>query len=182
MYAEEGRQRQVAELAVELYRERRRYLLRIARRNAINEADAQEALQEAFINFMRKYDPGSGAPPLAWLTLALKRECWRKRRDAHLDRHVGQEAGRCGDEPGSVLEAIPSLAASPEQRIADRDEARRQLARLKPDERTGLGLLAAGFSYKEIARRRRWSYTKVNRCVRDGRAGLHSQAVALGKS
>jgi RNA polymerase sigma factor (sigma-70 family) len=174
MYAEEGRQRQVAELAVELYRERRRYLLSIARRNAINEADAQEALQETFVNFLRKYDPGSGAPPLAWLTLALKRECWRKRRDAHLDRYVGQEAERGGDEPGSVLDAIPSRAASPEQRIAERDEARRRLARLKPDERTGLVLFAAGFSYKEIAKRRSWTYTKVNRCVSEGRGRLQT--------
>jgi RNA polymerase sigma factor (sigma-70 family) len=178
MYAEEGRQRQVAELAVELYRERHRYLLSIARRNAINDADAQEALQEAFVSFMRKYDPGSGAPPLAWLTLALKRECWRKRRDAHLDRHVGQEAKCGGGESGTVLESIPARGARLEDQVAERDEARRRLARLKPDERTGLGLLAAGFSYKEIGRRRQWSYSKVNRCVTEGRAALGELAVA----
>jgi RNA polymerase sigma factor (sigma-70 family) len=172
MYAEEGRQRQVRELAVELYREHQGYLLLIARRHAVSNADAEEALQEAFISFMRAYDSGRGAPPLAWLTLTMKRECWRKRRDAHLDRRAGQEAERGSDNLGSVLESIPSPGAGLEERIAERDEARQRLSNLKPDQRTGLGLLGAGFSYREIGRLRGWTYTKVNRCIREGRAAL----------
>ena len=67
-------------LATRIYRERRGYLLRIAERNSLNRADAEEALQEAFIAFLRAYDPERGAHPLAWLTLVLKRECWQKSR------------------------------------------------------------------------------------------------------
>jgi DNA-directed RNA polymerase specialized sigma24 family protein len=59
-----------------------------------------------------------------------------------------------------------------EQRTIERDDTRRRLGGLKPDERTALGLLAAGFSYKEIGRRRGWTYTKVNRCIAEGRAAL----------
>ena len=172
MYAEEGRQREVAELAAELYRERRGYLLTIACRHATSRADAEEAMQEAFAAFVRAYDPGRGAPPLAWLTLTMKRECWRKRRDAHLDRRAGQEAERGGEDFGFVMESLPSRSADLEERIAERDEARRRLADLKPDQRTGLGLLGAGFSYREISRLRRWTYTKVNRCITEGRAAL----------
>jgi DNA-directed RNA polymerase specialized sigma24 family protein len=40
---------------------------------------------------------------------------------------------------------------------------RARLGALKPDQRTALGQLAAGYSYKEIAARRGWTYTKVNR-------------------
>lgn len=135
-------------------------------------AVAEEAVQEAFISFLRKYDPGGGAPPLAWLTTTLKRECWARQRGERLDRRVG------GADPGALLESIPAPGRTLEERAAERDEARRQLAGLKPDERTGLGLLAAGFSYKEIAARRRWTYTKVNRCLSEGRRALWTTAAS----
>jgi RNA polymerase sigma factor (sigma-70 family) len=176
MYAEEGRQREVAELAAELYREHRGYLLTIACRHAVSRADAEEALQEAFASFIRAYDSGRGAPPLAWLTLAMKRECWRKRRDAHLDRRAGQEAERGSEDFGFVMESIPSRGASLEERVVERDEGRRRLARLRPDQRTGLGLLGAGFSYREIGRLRGWTYTKVNRSITEGRERLRTTA------
>jgi RNA polymerase sigma factor (sigma-70 family) len=168
----ERSQSEVSELADEIYREHRGYLLAIARRNASSDADAEEAVQEAFVSFIRAFDPGRGAPPLAWLTLTVKRECWRKRRDAHLDRRAGQEAERGGDDAGVVLELIPSPGAGLEERIMERDEGRRRLRRLRPDQRTGLGLLGAGFSYREIGRLRGWTYTKVNRCISEGRLAL----------
>lgn len=173
------RRAEVRELAIKLYREQCSYLLLIARQNAGNEAIAEEALQEAFISFLRGFDPGRGAPPLAWLTLALKRECWARRRAERWDRRAGQERKCKEDEVGVVVDQIPSLADSLEDRVAQRDGARRRLVSLKPDERTGLGLLAAGFSYREIAARRGWTYSKVNRCIAEGRATLRSMA-ALG--
>jgi RNA polymerase sigma factor (sigma-70 family) len=165
----------VRHLATELYAQRRDYLLAIARRNAVNAADAEEALQEAIVSFIRHFDPDRGAPPLAWLTLTLKRQCWRQRREAHLDRHVGQEAERGGGELGFVLESVPSPITGPEELASRRDEARRRLGRLKPDERAALILQAAGFSYHEIAERQGWSYTKTNRCVNEGRAALRAK-------
>jgi RNA polymerase sigma factor (sigma-70 family) len=179
MYAEAKGNAEVRGLATEIYREKRGYLLAIARRKATGNADAEEALQEAFIAFIRHYDPERGAPPLAWLTLTLKRECGAKRRKAHLDRYVGQEAERGGEELGFVLESIPSPLTGLEELAVKRDEARRQLGRLKPDQRTALFLRAAGFSYREIGARRGWSYTKVNRCVNEGRAALRASAAPL---
>jgi RNA polymerase sigma factor (sigma-70 family) len=162
----------VRELATELYAETHDYLLAIARRNAHSEADAAEALQEAFVSFIAHFDPGRGAPPLAWLTLTLKRQCWRQRREAHLDRNCGQEAESGGEELGSFLEALTTLEPDPAERVIERDEGRRRLARLKSDERTALGLRAAGLSYAEIGELRRWTHTKVNRCLSEGRAAL----------
>jgi RNA polymerase sigma factor (sigma-70 family) len=174
MSTKERREAQARELAVQLYREEGDYLLRIARKNTGSTAVAEEALQEAFISFLRHFDPGRGAPPIAWLTLTLKRECWRRQDRERWNRRAGQERERGDDLPGFVLESIPWRAAGPEDRIAERDHARRQLAHLKPDERTGLGLQAAGFSYREIAARRGWTYTKANRCITEGRAALWS--------
>jgi len=172
MFTKKRRDSEVRELAARLYREKRSHLLRIARCNTGSAAVAEEALQEAFISFLRSFDPGSGAPPLAWLTTTLKRECWARRRAERLDRRVSADAGREGGEPGALLESIPAPGRTLEDRVAERDEARWRLAGLKSDELTGLGLLAAGFSYKEIAARRGWTRTKVNRCVTEGRAAL----------
>jgi DNA-directed RNA polymerase specialized sigma24 family protein len=173
MHPKKGRQRcEAHRLAGEIYRERHGYLMAIALRHSQNEADAQESMQEAFISFMRSFDPTGPAPALAWLTLTLKRECWRRTRDRHLDRCAGQEADPDKGEVGFVWDWIVSRGASLEDRIAERDVARRLLGELKPDQRTSLGLLGAGFSYKEIARLKSWTYTKVNRCITRGRAAL----------
>lgn len=172
MFRGKAVQAEARELAVGLYREHRGYLLRIALSNTKSMAVAEEALQEAFISFLRHFDPGRGAPPIAWLTLTLRRECQRRQGREKWDRRAGQERERDEDVPGFVLESIPSRATGPEERIVERDHAQHRLAHLKPDERTGLGLQAAGFSYKEIAARRGWTYTKTNRCVSEGRAAL----------
>jgi DNA-directed RNA polymerase specialized sigma24 family protein len=132
MYSEIGSQTSVRELAGTLYRDKRNYLLRVARHNALNDAHAEEALQEAFASFLRAFDPNGEAPPLAWLALALKRECWRKRRDEHLDRRIGQAAERHGEEAGSILELIPARGPSLEDRVSERDRARRCFGVLSP--------------------------------------------------
>jgi RNA polymerase sigma factor (sigma-70 family) len=176
MYQEQNRYSEVQRLATQLYAEKRSYLLSIAYYNATNEADAEEALQEAFVSFIRQFDPDRGAPPLAWLTLTLKRQCWRQRRECYLDRYAGQEARAGGEEPGFVLDSIPSRAPSPERGLIERDDARRRLGRLKPDERAALLLHASGFSYEEIGQGREWTQTKVKRCIYEGRAALRGAA------
>ena len=55
-------------------------------------------------------------------------------------------------------------------------EARRRLARLKPAEREALGLFALGYSYREICELTGWTYTRVNRCIAEGRARLREEA------
>jgi RNA polymerase sigma factor (sigma-70 family) len=172
---QDSAQRQVRKLATELFTDKHVYLLALARRNDHTEADAEEALQEAFASFIAKFDPERGAPPLAWLTLTLRRQCWRQRREAHLDRHVGQEAESGGEELGSFLDRLTSLEPEPAERVIEREDGRERLRRLKPDERTALGMRAAGLSYKEIAELRGWTHTKVNRCLSEGRATLRKR-------
>jgi RNA polymerase sigma factor (sigma-70 family) len=163
---------EVRRLAASLHADKYRYLLNIARRNAASEADAEEATQDAFAYFLADYDPGAGSPPLAWLTLTMKRRCWRLREGAHLDRRVAALPESTHEEPTGLIERRPADPRGLLERIADRDEARRRLASLKPDQRSALVLRAAGYSYEEIGERRDWTYTKVNREIYEGRIGL----------
>jgi DNA-directed RNA polymerase specialized sigma24 family protein len=153
-------------IAGEIYAARRGHLLWVARRNAACEADAEEAVQEAFVAFIESYDPTGGAPPVAWLTTTLKRKCWRARGARRLE--VGELL------PGAEADAGRLVGPPPETegRVIDLEEARARARGLKPDERTAIGLAATGYTYGEIAGRRGWTMTKVNRCLYEGRAAL----------
>jgi RNA polymerase sigma factor (sigma-70 family) len=157
---------EVRATAGEIYAARRGHLLSVARRNADCDADAEEAVQEAFVAFIESYDPAGGAPPMAWLTLVVKRICWRVRCARR--REVGELVP--GAEGGAATFA--DAPAETEGRVVDLEEARARLRGLKPDERTAIGLAAAGYSYGEIAERRGWTRTKVNRCLYEGRVAL----------
>jgi RNA polymerase sigma factor (sigma-70 family) len=176
-----GRRGRAEALAGELYASSRGHLLRIARSNALNAEDAEESLQEAFIAFVQKFDPDGEAPPLAWLTLTMKRECWGRAKRAHLDRRAGQEVDHGSDEVGTCLAQLPDLGPSPQEHAELRErvaEVRAMIAQLKPDERRALTLKALGFSYREIGERTGWTYTKINRCIAEGRARLRALADA----
>ena len=171
---EQQRRARVQVLAEQLYRERYDYLLRIAVKHAANREDAAEALQFSFSALLEKYDPAGGSPPLAWLTLTLERYCWAARRRVHLDRSAGQEAAPDSAGRSFVAESIPSGNTGPEQLVELIDDAHTRLAALNPAERRALSLIAAGFSYAEICELNRWTYTKTNRCLSEGRAALRS--------
>jgi RNA polymerase sigma factor (sigma-70 family) len=159
---EESSRVQVRDLSERLYRERYRYLLGIARRNAAD-ADAEEAVQFAFLAFMEHFNPEGGAPPLAWLTLTLKRECWMRNRRS--SRNFSAEVPIAAEAPG------------PEESIERSEavvEAREALGQLKPAERRAIGLIAAGYSYREVGEITGWTYTKINRCASEGRAALRN--------
>lgn len=107
MYAANPSQsKKVRELATQLYRDRHTYLFSIARHNAATERDAEDALQEAFASFLRAFDPSGGAPPLAWLTLTLKRQCWAARRGEHIECRIPGDPERDFEDNG--VESIPS--------------------------------------------------------------------------
>ncbi len=167
-------QRNAEALSEGLYNSHRSHLLAIARRNSATEEDAEEALHDAFILFINHFDPAAGSPPLAWLTLTLKRRCWAiyKRQKLH-----GSYQPRRSDD---AVAASPLEARADPSRLPDElaeisesiEEVRKQLSQLKPQERTALGLLALGYTYREICDITGWTYTKVNRCLSEGRARL----------
>jgi RNA polymerase sigma factor (sigma-70 family) len=154
-------ERSIDRLATQLFTRKHAHLTRVARYHCRREADAEDALQEAFAAFLTEYDPDGGAPALPWLTVVLKRKCWRtnERREVEV-------------EPFALAEVMVGESADPALRIEERDQARRRLGALKADERQAIVLHAAGYTYGEIGERYGWSQTKVNRCLYEGRRAL----------
>lgn len=158
-------------------------LRRTARANSASAADAEDALQDGYIVFLRLYEGGE-EEALPWLRLVVKRLAWR----------VGSQARRRGS-PEHVVTVEPAVPGPREVVVADsrpgtaelveRAEATERrvelLGRLKPDERAALILIGLGASYAEISRLRGWTMRKVNRCVAEGRARLRELEAGEGE-
>ena len=152
-------------------------LLRTARRHSLCADDAHDAYQRAIEIFMtRAHRLDDGRAP-GWLHVVVKREaqaiCSDRRRLL---------LGSDGD-----LDARESLnTATPEEQLLSFDMVSRSaeaLKRLRPNELRALWLRAQGHSYSEIQAMTGWSYSKVNRCMTEGRrsfleryAGIESGA------
>ena len=159
-----------------LFDNHRPALLRQAISHSHLSIDAEDALQDACVQFLGHYDGPPGTDALRWMLLVIKRCAWaigsrQRRRESH---HELSTTDAAGEEESLLVTAAdpdldPALLAERHQHHGERGAA---LGRLKPDQRLALILQAAGYSYSEIAQRRGWTYTKVNRCVSEGRAAL----------
>ena len=151
-------------------------LRRIARRYSACAEDADDALQRASLILLTKgpaIDPGR---LIAWMIVVTKHEAVAVRRSrARLLGCLPLDATR---DPLDVLPSERPGPAERAERLEDLTEARAALAALKANERLALVLQAQGYSYAEIGDLCDWSYTKVNRCLAEGRARL--RAVAAG--
>ena len=180
MSAGADRRERAEQVATRIYCERREYLLRIARWHALNDDDAEEALQDTFLRFIEKADPDEIAEPLAWLTLTLKRECWGRRRTALRRTPVRRQIpSSTGPGTCSIISSIRARDRRSLRSSQSRVELTRELlAKLKPQERRALTLKALGYSYTEIGELTGWTYTKINRCMAEGRKRLFELAAA----
>ena len=138
-------------------------LLAVARRHSLCPDDAQDAYQRAMEILLRhaRRLEAEGAPK--WAHTVVKHEAMRLR--AARSRTVGSE------EPDLDRHEAAGLP-TPDEHVLAFDRLSRSaeaLQRLKPQELRALWLKAQGHSYQEIAERCGWSYTKVNRCITEGR-------------
>src|SRR3954447_25156897 len=137
-------------------------VLRLARRHSLCAGDAQDAYQrglEIFMRHARRLDPDRAG---AWLHTVVKHEAMAVRKSR--GELVGFEE--------VDLDVHVSPSDSPEEQALRFDRVARSaeaLQRLKPQEVRALWLKASGCSYAEIAAEQNWSYTKVNRCIAEGR-------------
>ncbi|MEA2148505.1 MAG: hypothetical protein QOD69_335 [Solirubrobacteraceae bacterium] len=152
-------------------------LLRTARRHSLCADDAQDAYQRALEIFMTHAERLEPERAAGWLHVVVKREAQAIRRsrknlvstsDVDYDTH---ESGRV-PTPDEQLLSFDLVSRSAEA-----------LQRLKPQELRALWLKAQGHSYNDIGAITGWSYTKVNRCLTEGRrnfleryAGIESGA------
>ncbi|MDX6610178.1 MAG: hypothetical protein QOF85_2103 [Solirubrobacterales bacterium] len=151
----------------ELLTSKRPKLLRQARRNSNRMTDAEDALANACVQFLRFYDGQGGVDALRWMMLVVKRCAWQLSRQESKVLPLPFEAdelvpfGSSSSDPADLVERRAEVA-----------EAVALMAQLKPAERDALLSLGLGYSYKEIAEIQGWTRTKVNRCLAEGRAAL----------
>src|SRR5215211_6929630 len=138
-------------------------VLATARRYAATPEDAEDAYQRAFEILLTKAPTTSEDELVPWLKTVVKHEAFSMRRQ--------RERAAPVTDDGHVREP-PEPAGSPHER-SERYERLRQgaeaLGRLKPQEVRALLLKAEGYSYAEICSITGWTYTKVNRCLTEGR-------------
>jgi RNA polymerase sigma factor (sigma-70 family) len=148
-------------------------LLRVARQASICEDDALDAVQRGLEIYVRRLDTVERATEAAWLKVVVRHE-------AYAIRH--SRADTAADP--ELQPDVPATDRSVEEQVLSSERVSRSaeaLRALKPDEARALMLKAHGLSYEEIGRRCGWTYTKVNRCITEGRrrfmetyAGLES--------
>jgi RNA polymerase sigma factor (sigma-70 family) len=160
--------------AVALLRSGEASFRRTARRVSICSDDAEDALQRAAEILLTKAPPHPAPRLAAWMHLVTRREALRVRVERERLLYRPLTPGNDPDE-AEPLDRFASAAPCPAERYERLERAReraRRLARLKPQERRALCLKAEGYSYAEICELTGWTYTKVNRCLAEGRARL----------
>ena len=138
-------------------------VLATARRYAATPEDAEDAYQRAFEILLTKAPTTSEDELVPWLKTVVKHEAFALRRQRERHSPVTDD-GQLGDRP--TPPTITHEQAERYERLRQGAEALRQL---KPQEIRALRLKAEGFSYREICELTGWTYTKVNRCLTEGR-------------
>jgi RNA polymerase sigma factor (sigma-70 family) len=156
--------------AVELIRRHERTLRRTARRYSLCREDAEDALQRALEILLNKAPTSDQRELIRWMQTVTKHEALAVRRIR--ERNLGTPASQSRDDDSDWVQLIPSDNVGPAD-AAERQEriarVREALKTLKPQELRALTLLAQGYSYSEICEITGWTYTKVNRCLAEGR-------------
>ena len=145
---------------------------RTARRYSICADDAEDAYQRALEILLTKAPPIEGDSLVRWMQTVTKREALavRRQRERLLGSH--RTATSEGDDDRDPLDSLASESPGPNDRLARRERVIRSgeaLNALKPQEVRALTLKAQGYSYAEIGEITGWSYTKINRCMAEGR-------------
>ena len=148
-------------------------LLRVARRHSLCLDDAHDAYQRSLEQFLRHGRRLRRETAHRWLFTVCRREALAVRR----------ARGELVGVADGVLDGLEALHdESPEERALTTDAVTRSaeaLRALKPQEVRALWLQADGRSYAEIQAATGWTYTKVNRCLRDGRRAFLERRAAL---
>jgi RNA polymerase sigma factor (sigma-70 family) len=161
--------RRRARAALELIATHDRSFRRTARRHSLCAEDAEDAYQRALEILLTKAPACEPSRLAAWMHTVTKREAMAVRRAR--ERLLGTQLRACENEAAGV-DSFPGERPGPAERAERRERVARSaeaLAALKPQERRALVLKAEGYSYAEIQTIEGWTYTKVNRCMAEGR-------------
>jgi RNA polymerase sigma factor (sigma-70 family) len=157
--------------AVETYVRHEAILRRTARRYSLCADDADDALQRALEILLTKAPSDDPRELIRWTQTVVKHEALAVRRDR--ERILSGPAATPADSGREDWVAlIPADADGPAEQVERQEEiarSREALQALKPQELRALGLLAEGYSYREIGELTGFSHTKINRSLAEGR-------------
>jgi len=165
--------------AVELIKNHDAALRASARRYSLCAADAEDAYQRGIEILLGKAPVADPRQLLPWARTVIKHEslALRRARERVLPRAAEGDVHGPEREADDWVDRLEAPGPRPEETVLDRERvarSREALAELKPDERKALTQLAEGYSYAEIGSLNGWTYTKVNRCLAEGRDRLRS--------
>src|SRR4051812_26179585 len=153
---------EVEPVAIDLVRRHGPEIMAVARHYSTTPEDAEDAYQRGLEILLTKAPSTSPGHLLPWLKTVVKHEAYALHRARE---KAGQPtpperltAGRTTPPPEDQAERLERLQIGAEA-----------LARLKPHEIRCMLLLAEGHSYKQIQELTGFSYTKVTRCLSEGR-------------
>ena len=134
-----------------------------ARRYSATPEDAEDAYQRGLEILLTKAPTTDEDELVPWLRTVIKHEAFalRRQRERHSPVSDDGELVDSGTAPGATHDQAERM-----ERLHHGAEA---IGRLKPQELRALLLKAEGYSYQEICEITGWTYTKVNRCLTEGR-------------
>src|SRR3954468_16129636 len=162
---------QIEPAALELLSRHSAGLLATARRYSATPEDAEDAYQRGVEILLTKAPTTTEAELLPWLRTVVKHEAYAVRKST----------GRAIPSADPLDGEVAPVAWTDER--AERYERLRlgaeAMAGLKPQEIRCLLMKAEGLSYQEICSATGWSYTKVNRCLTEGRRAFLKRVAGI---
>jgi RNA polymerase sigma factor (sigma-70 family) len=139
-------------------------IMAAARRYSQTREDAEDAYQRGLEILLTKAPSTEHDDLLPWLKTVVKHEAFSLRRQRE---RAGQPAPP--DQIASHTAAGPTAPHDQVEMLERLQLGAEALGRLKPQEIRCIQLLAEGHTYKQIQAITGFSYTKVNRCLAEGR-------------
>jgi RNA polymerase sigma factor (sigma-70 family) len=146
----------------ELARDHWPRLVRFAQTVTRDPDAAEDAVAAALVTAVRRSDASESETGIRWLYRVVFHEAL----------HLAQSRQR--ETPIEQTFQIPAREEDHDALIDMRDA----MPALKPDERIALLSQMLGYSYDEIGHANGWTYTKVNRCLTEGRRALRKAVAA----
>ena len=148
-------------------------IMATARRFAATPEDAEDAYQRGVEIMLTKAPTTAEAELVPWLRTVVKHEAWALRRQRQRAAPVADD----GRVPEPLSEGEPTHDQA--ERIDRLHIGAEALRQLKPQEVRALVLRAEGYSYKQIQELTGWTYTKVNRCLTEGRKAFLARVAGI---
>ncbi len=164
---------EIDEAALALLARHGAQILATARRYAANAEDAEDAYQRGLEILLTKAPTTREDELVPWLKTVVKHEAFALRRQRERLTPV------TGDGEPVERGTAPSATHEQAERYERLSQSAEALSRLKPQEIRCLVLRAQGLSYREICNATGFTYTKVNRCLTEGREALSGRLAGI---